>query len=80
MRYYELYIPFEEAYSAISKIAPEKCVEFLDASPSNFHKPYYNDIKRCEDVITKIDHIIKQAKKYKIPLGDMPDVNKIFER
>ena len=38
----------------------------MDASPNSFHKPFYNDIKRCDDVIAKIDHILKQVRKYKL--------------
>jgi hypothetical protein len=55
-------------------------VEFLDAAPNNFHKPYYNAIKRCEEVIAKIDHILQQVRKYKIDLPDLPVVEKILER
>lgn len=47
MRYYELFIPTEDAYSVVSKLAPENFVEFLDAASNAFHKPYYNSIKRC---------------------------------
>ena len=79
MRYYQLFIPTEEAYNVVSKVAPESFVQFLDASPNNFHKPYYNDIRRCEDVINKIDHILKQVRKYKIPLPEMPEIDRIFK-
>ena len=79
MRYYELYIPAEEAYHAVAKVAPEKFVEFLDASPHNFHKPFANDVRRCEEVLAKLDHIFKQLRKYKINLPDMPSVERIFD-
>lgn len=59
MKYYELYIPSEDAFSVVSKLAPENFVEFLDAAPSNFHKPFSNSIKRCEEIISKIDRIIR---------------------
>lgn len=80
MRYYELFIPTEDAYSVIAKLAPENFVEFLDAASNNFHKPYYNSIKRCEDVILKIDQIIRNVKKYKIPFPDPPQVKDVFTK
>lgn len=58
MKYYELYIPSEDAFSVVSKLAPENFVEFLDAAPNNFHKPFSNSIKRCEEIISKIDRIL----------------------
>jgi hypothetical protein len=49
-------------------------VEFLDASPNNFHKPFANDVRRCEEVLAKLDHVFKQLRKFKINLPEMPDV------
>ena len=80
MRYYELYIPTEDAYSVVAKLAPENFVEFLDAATNNFHKPYSNSIKRCEDVIQKIDQIIRNVRKYKVALPEVPNVKDIFDK
>lgn len=80
MRYYELFIPTEDAYSVVAKLAPENFVEFLDAAANSFHKPYYNAIKRCDDVILKIDTIISHVKKYKVPLPEIPQVKEIFNK
>jgi uncharacterized protein YlbG (UPF0298 family) len=68
MKYYELYIPKEDAYHVIAKLAPHSFVEFLDAAANNFHKPYYNSIRRCEEVISKIDQILKYVRKFNIAL------------
>lgn len=64
----------------VSKLAPHGFVEFLDAAANNFHKPYYNSIRRCEEVIYKIDHVIKQVRKYQIELPEVPLVGKIFDK
>ncbi len=55
-------------------------MEFLDAASNSFHKPYYNAIRRCEDVITKIDVILGHLKKYKIPLPEIPQVKEVFNK
>ncbi len=68
MKYYEMYIPKEDAYSVVSKLATHNFVEFLDAAADNFHKPFLNHIRRCEEVIGKIDLILKEIKKYGILL------------
>lgn len=68
MKYYEMYIPKEDAYQVISSLANNSFVQFLDAAANNFHKPYYNSIKRCEEVISKIDLILTEVKKFSIEL------------
>jgi hypothetical protein len=80
MKYYEMYIPKEVAYSVVSKLAPFSFIQFLDAAAGNFHKPYLNSIKRCEEVIAKIDTIISEVRKYKLPLPEIPIVDRIFDR
>lgn len=80
MRYYELYIPTEDAYSVVAKLAPENFVEFLDAAASNFHKPYSNSIKRCEDVMLKIDQIMRNVRKYKVALPEAPNIKDVFDK
>ena len=78
MKYYELYIPKEDAYQVISKLAPHGFVEFLDAAAGNFHKPYYNSIRRCEEVVSKIDSILRIVRKFKIELPEVPLVDRVF--
>jgi hypothetical protein len=80
MKYYELYIPKEDAYHVVSKLAPHGFVEFLDATANNFHKPYYNSIRRCEEVIAKINQILKFARRFNIDLPEVPIVERVFEK
>lgn len=80
MKYYELYIPKEDAYHVVSKLAPHGFVEFLDAAADNFHKPYYNSIRRCEDVIAKISQILKMVRGFNIELPEVPLVERVFEK
>jgi len=51
----------------------------LDAAADNFHKPYITQIRRCEEVISKIDLILKEIKKYGIELPEIPLVERVFE-
>lgn len=78
MKYYELYIPKEDAYHVVSKLAPHGFVEFLDAAADNFHKPYYNSIRRCEDVIAKISQILRMVRTFSIELPEVPLVERVF--
>lgn len=78
MKYYELYIPKEDAYQVVSKLAPHGFVEFLDAAAGNFHKPYYNSIRRCEEVVSKIDSILRVVRRFNIELPEVPLVERVF--
>ena len=47
MKYYELFIPSDEAYHVVEKLSRHSFVEFTDANEAQLHKPYYNSINRC---------------------------------
>lgn len=68
MKYYHMHIPKEDTYEVVNRLAQYDFVQFIDAAPNNFHKPFFNSVKRCEEVITKIDTILKTIKHHKINL------------
>lgn len=80
MKYYHVHIPKEDTYDVINRIAQYDFVQFIDAAPNNFHKPFFNSVKRCEEVIQKIDIILKEIKKNKIALPEAPIVEEVFDK
>ena len=48
MKYYHLHIPKEYTYDVVSRLGNESFVQFVDAIPNSFHRPYYNSVKRVE--------------------------------
>lgn len=79
MRYFEIFIPKEDGYEIISKLAHNNFVQLLDAS-KDFHKPYSNSIKRCEEIVHRIDAVLGEAISRRIPLPEIPMVETVFER
>ena len=53
-----MHIPKEDSYDVINRLAQYDFVQFIDAAPNTFHKPFFNSVKRCEEVIQKIDLIL----------------------
>lgn len=47
MKYFHMHIPKEDTYDVVSRIAQYDFVQFTDAAPNNFHKPFFNSVKRC---------------------------------
>ena len=78
MKFYHMHIPKEDTYDVVNRIAQYDFVQFIDAAPNNFHKPFFNSVKRCEEVINKIDTIIGFIKKQKIHLPEAPIVEEVF--
>ncbi len=48
MKYYHMHIPKEDTYEVVNRLAQYDFVQFIDAAPNNFHKPFFNSVKRCE--------------------------------
>lgn len=80
MKYFHMHIPKEDTYDVVNRIAQYDFVQFIDAAPNNFHKPFFNSVKRCEEVIHKIDSIITHLKKEKLHLPEPPLVEDVFEK
>lgn len=78
MKYFHMHIPKEDTYDVVNRIAQYDFVQFIDAAPNNFHKPFFNSVKRCEEVINKIDTILGFIKKQKIHLPEAPIVEEVF--
>ncbi len=80
MKYFHMHIPKEDTYDVVNRIAQYDFVQFIDAAPNNFHKPFFNSVKRCEEVINKIDTILGFIKKIKLNLPEAPLVEEVFEK
>lgn len=65
MKYYTLTSPREDAYDVVCKLADKGFVQFTDLSGNAFYKPFQNHLKRCEDIIGKIDYIMSYLRKKK---------------
>ena len=66
MKFFNMHIPKEDTYEVLSRLAEHNFVEFIDSSKNSFNKPYYNSLKRCDEVIGKVDQILKDVQKNKI--------------
>jgi len=75
-----MHIPKEDTYDVVNRIAQYDFVQFIDAAPNNFHKPFFNSVKRCEEVINKIDTIMGYIKKQKLNLPEAPIVEEVFQK
>lgn len=80
MKYFHMHIPKEDTYDVVNRVAQYDFVQFIDAAPNNFHKPFFNSVKRCEEVIHKIDYILGEVKKEGLSLPDVPIVEEVFDR
>lgn len=80
MKYYELFIPSDEAYHVVSRLAPHSFVEFMDANEESLHKPYYNSIKRCQDTVSKIDLILSTIRQKNIHMPEAPSVADVLKK
>lgn len=80
MKYYELFIPSDEAYHVVENLSRHSFVEFTDANEHSLHKPYYNSISRCNFAISKIDTILNTVREKEIHLPPAPEVSKVLEK
>ncbi len=60
MKFFNIHIPKEDTYYLISRLAEHNFVEFIDSAKNSFNKPYYGSLRRCDEVITKIDQVLKE--------------------
>lgn len=80
MKFFNIHIPKEDTYEVISRLAEHNFVQFIDCTKNAFYKPYYNSLKRCDEVITKINHVTKEIHKNKIDFPEVPNVEYVFEQ
>lgn len=68
MNFFTVHIPKEDTYQVISNLAEHSFVQFIDAVPNAFHRPYTNSLKRCDEVISKLKMLLLKIHKEGIKL------------
>lgn len=61
MKFFNIHIPKEDTYEVVSRLAEHNFVQFVDSAKNSFHRPYFNQLKRCDEVIAKIKTIMKKV-------------------
>jgi hypothetical protein len=62
MSFYNIQIPKEYAYDVVSILGQMDAVQVIDANPNDFHKPFTNNVRRCEECLHKLEVITRQLK------------------
>jgi hypothetical protein len=62
MAFYNLRIPREHVYEIVTILGNFNVAQLIDPKPNEFHKPFFNTIKRCEEALNKLAGIAKKAK------------------
>ena len=62
MEFYTLKIPREHVYEVLSVLGTYSVAQIIDLKPTDFHKPFLNTIKRCEEALNKLEGIAKKAR------------------
>ncbi len=66
MRYYNMIMPRESAWHILNQIGTMDTVHFVDmqSEMGNFNRPFYNQVKRCEDLLTKVEFMRERMKEF----------------
>ena len=64
MAFYNLRIPREHVYEIITTLGNFSVAQIIDPKPNEFHKPFLNTIKRCEETLNKLEGIARKARDY----------------
>lgn len=77
MHHYKLIIPRESAWNVMNELAEKDCIHFVDYDPllPTISRPFANYIKRCDDLLSKLDIIEHEVKKYSKKITYCKDVN-----
>ena len=61
MKHYQMVIPREQAYSTISQLGQSELVHFKDSGDS-LNRPFYQQLKRCDESLHKISAMVTALK------------------
>jgi hypothetical protein len=78
MSFYNLRIPREHVYDIISILGSFNLAQLIDPKPNEFHKPFFNTIKRCEEALNKLAGIAKKAKEAGLEIKPAEDINEFL--
>lgn len=66
MKFFNIHIPKEDTYEVICRLAEHNFVQFIDSSKNLFNKPYYSSLKRCDEVLAKVEQVLKDVRNNQI--------------
>jgi hypothetical protein len=62
MSFYNIQIPKDYAYDVISSLGEIDAVQLIDANQAEYHKPYINSVRRCEELLKRLQILAKLLK------------------
>ena len=67
MSYFKLILPKENSWEVLSELGLINSIQFIDEEPNlaAFAKPFAQQIRRCDELETKITNIIKEMDHFK---------------
>jgi len=68
MGFYHLILPTESSWEILNELGRLSLVHFVDlnGSLSAVNRPFTNYIKRCDEILLKMDQIKKQMKSFEV--------------
>jgi len=80
MSLYQVSFPKDDAWEVMNVLGDLDCLHFLDMNSDvqPFNLPYASDLKRCEEVLRRIQAIEEECKNLKVPCQKLNDKKQIF--
>lgn len=79
MAFYNLRIPREHAYEIVTTLGDFSVAQLIDPKPTDFHKPFMNTIKRCEETLNKLDGISKKARDSGLEVKNIQEIGEYLK-
>jgi hypothetical protein len=73
MSFYNIQIPKEYAFDVVSTLGMFNAVQLVDANPNEFHKPFTNSIRRCEECLHRLEIIYRQLRESQMDITPTQD-------
>ncbi|CAD8117146.1 unnamed protein product [Paramecium sonneborni] len=82
MEFYNLVIPRESAWDVMNTLGYFDSVHLIDYDPTlpQINRPFSNYVKRCDDVLQKIELIDGEMRNYKIEKIYCPNIKDLLEK
>ena len=79
MDFYSLRIPREHVYEILAILGSSSVAQIIDPKPAEFHKPFLNYIKRCEEALNKLEGIARKARENNLELRHIEDTSRYLD-
>ena len=75
MCFYNLILPRESSYNLINNLGCISCIQFIDSQKDVpvYNRPYHDLIKRCQDLLNKVEYIKSKMNIFGRDTGEITD-------